>query len=131
MDLWASTIQLNLVFGILSDVLALFRFTALVTVELSDLLHGKASAIDVTKFSRVFNDVFVFFVIQIDRTSQSPRIFEFRFLNCPFLFFFLLSSFQSCTTLLAKCNLVEQLFDFLSVSPWTTFILLEVSLSTE
>ena len=54
LDSWASTIQLNLVFRFFSDALALFRFTAPVTVELSDFLHGMGSAIGVSNFFLAF-----------------------------------------------------------------------------
>ena len=72
-------------------------FTAPVTRELMDLLHGIASAIYVSNFSRVLNDVFVFFVIRIDiiNFSQILGIFEFWLFDCPFLLFFLLSGFPN------------------------------------
>ena len=70
----------------------------------------------------------VFFVTRINRinSSQTSGVLKFRFLDCPFLFFYSLSGFSnSCPSVKATYDLDVMSFGFLSVSPQTTYILLE------
>ena len=54
LDSCASTIQSNFIFWNFSDALALFRFTAPVTLELSDLPHGIGSGMGISHFFFAF-----------------------------------------------------------------------------
>ena len=76
---------------------------------------------------RIFNDVLVFFVTRINRinSSQISGVLKFRFLDCPFLFFYSLSAFSnSCPSIKGTYDLDVMSFGFLSVSLQTTYILL-------
>ena len=76
--------------------------------------------------SCIFNVVFVFLVTRINgiNSSQISGMFEFWFLDCPFLFFSSLSGFSnSCPSVRPYVNGMS--FGFLSVSHRTTKILLE------
>ena len=74
----------------------------------------------------ILHDVFVFFVARINRinSSQFSGVFEFRFLDCPFLFFSE-RLFQFLSKRQAICDLDVMSFGFLSVTLQTTYILSE------
>ena len=75
----------------------------------------------------MFNDVFVLFIAWINRvnSSQVSDIFEFWFLDCPFLFLFFERLFQPLSKRQATKDLGVMSFGFLSVSSRTTFVLSE------
>ena len=129
-DSWASVIQLNLV--LVSDALAFSVIETTVSRMYAwgnALLHGIAAAFWCFQLSPcILNDVFVFFVTRVNRinSSQISGVFEFRFLDCPFLFFlFFERLFQFLSKRQAICDLDVMSFGFYSISLQTTYILFE------
>ena len=123
MDSWASVIQLNLVFA--SDALAFSVFettVSCVNARGNALLHGIAAACDVSNFLLAF--------LMMSLYSSSLGSIEYKFRSNLWrvrvsvsLFFERLFHFLSKRQ--ATYYLDVMSFGFLSVSPRTTYILLE------